>query len=127
MMDDSESPGARACLSIKHWLGMADLVMAVGTVVVAAIWIWRQDGEAAVVMGALLLPLVFLAAAAFVLAHQALRRNWSYQWLWQIAGPALLVLMLFGIAWALGSSMVVALAGWLVLRRRSGVAARNKQ
>jgi hypothetical protein len=126
MMDDSEHPGARARLSIGHWLGTVDLVLAVGTVAVAAIWIWRQDREAAVAMGALLLPLVLLTAAAFVLAHRALRRSWSYQWLWQIPGPAMLVLMLFGTAWAIGSALVAALAGWLVLRSRASAAARSE-
>lgn len=123
MIDDPQDPGPRAGPAIRPWMARADLLFAAGTVLAAGLWLWRQDGEARAAMGALMLPWVLMTATAFALAHRALTRNWKHPWWWQIVGPVLVILMLFGVAWAVGSAVVMALGGWLVLRRHAGVAA----
>jgi hypothetical protein len=99
---------------MESWVAKADIVLAACSAAAAVFWLWIAKGEGIAIITALL---VLLTAAAFVLAHIAIKRNWRRQWSLQLLGPTMAIFLLFGTLWALVSVVVLALVGRVALRR----------
>lgn len=100
--------------TVKGWLAIADVVLAAGSALAAGAWFWFAEGQGIAVITTLL---ALLTAVAFVLAHVALKRNWRRQWALQLAGPAMVIFLLFGFLPAAVATALLALTGWFAVRK----------
>lgn len=97
-----------------RWLVPTNAVLAVCSVLAAAISFWSTDTQSIAIVVTFL---ILLCALGFLLGMQAHRKNWNSKWYIQILGPTLSLFVLFGTFIAVITAILGAVAVFLFARK----------